>query len=46
MTGVQTCALPILAFAILANEAVMGVPNNMPSATGASGPVVMGKISQ
>ena len=31
--------------AILANECVHGSANNMPSVTGASHPVVMGKIS-
>ncbi len=44
--GYDSDAKEAVAFAVLANEAVMGVPNNMPSATGASGPVVMGKISQ
>lgn len=34
------------AFALLANEAVHGICNNAPAATGASHPVVMGKISQ
>lgn len=44
--GYDSDAKEAAAFAVLANEAVMGVPNNMPSATGAFGPVVMGKISQ
>ena len=34
------------AFALLANEAIHGVCSNAPAATGASHPVVMGKISQ
>ena len=33
------------AFAVLANEALCGNPNNVPSATGAKKFVVMGKIS-
>ena len=33
-----------VAFAILANEAVHGICSNAPAATGASHPVVMGKI--
>jgi len=35
-----------VAFAVLANEAMYGQPNNAPGATGAAHPVVMGKISQ
>lgn len=35
-----------VAFALLANEALYSQPNNAPAATGASHPVVMGKISQ
>lgn len=34
------------AFALLANEAIHGICNNAPAATGAAHPVVMGKISQ
>ena len=34
-----------VAFAVLANECVHGNANNLPSVTGASHPVVMGKIS-
>ena len=33
-----------LAFAILANETLFGNPNNVPAATGAKWPVVLGKI--
>ena len=35
----------LLAFALLANEALFGVCNNAPSATGASHGVVMGRIN-
>ncbi len=34
-----------IAFAILGNEFLFGNPNNLPSATGASRPVVMGKLA-
>jgi anhydro-N-acetylmuramic acid kinase len=34
-----------VAFAILANETVQGLPSNLPTATGARRPVVLGKIS-
>lgn len=44
--GFDSDAKEAMAFAILANEALMGVPNNMLSATGAAHPVIMGKISQ
>jgi anhydro-N-acetylmuramic acid kinase len=43
--GIDTDAKEAVAFAILANEALHGKPNNVPSATGAKHPVVMGKIS-
>jgi anhydro-N-acetylmuramic acid kinase len=33
-----------LAFAVLANESLFGNPNNVPAATGAKWPVVLGKI--
>ncbi|TMJ10200.1 MAG: anhydro-N-acetylmuramic acid kinase, partial [Bacillati bacterium ANGP1] len=33
-----------VAFAILANETVAGNPSNVPSATGATHPVVLGKL--
>ncbi|MCL5037208.1 MAG: anhydro-N-acetylmuramic acid kinase [Chloroflexi bacterium] len=32
------------AFAVLGNETIMGKPGNLPSATGASRPVILGKI--
>ncbi|PKL13597.1 MAG: anhydro-N-acetylmuramic acid kinase [Spirochaetae bacterium HGW-Spirochaetae-8] len=44
--GLDSGAKEAVAFAILANEAIHGIPNNAPKATGASHPVVMGKISQ
>lgn len=43
--GVPTEAKEAFAFAILAYEAYHGRPNNLPSATGASHPVVMGKLN-
>ena len=44
--GLDGSAKEAVAFAILANEAIHGIPNNAPKATGASHLVVMGKISQ
>lgn len=43
--GVPTEAKEAFAFAILAYEAFHGRPNNLPSATGARHPVVMGKLN-
>lgn len=43
--GLNSDAKEAVAFAVLANEAVFGRCNNAPSATGASCPVVMGKLS-
>jgi len=43
--GIPADAKEAAAFAILANEAIFGLCNNAPAATGASHPVVMGKIS-
>lgn len=43
--GVPTDAKEAFAFAILAYEAYHRRPNNLPSATGARHPVVMGKLS-
>jgi len=37
-------ALEAMAFALFAYGTIQGVPNNVPSATGAKRPVVMGKI--
>lgn len=42
--GVPSDAKEAFAFAVLAYEAWHGRPNNIPAATGASRPVVMGKI--
>lgn len=44
--GRSSDAKEAVAFAILANEAVFGRSNNAPAATGASCPVVMGKLTQ
>lgn len=44
--GFDSDAKEALAFAVLANEALHCITNNAPSATGASHPVVMGKLSQ
>ena len=43
--GIDSEAKEAVAFAILASEAINGIPNNAPGATGAAHPVVMGKIS-
>ncbi len=43
--GFDSDAKEAVAFAILANECVHASANNTPSVTGASHPVVMGKIS-
>jgi anhydro-N-acetylmuramic acid kinase len=42
--GIPADAKEAVCFAVLANETLKGRPNNLPSATGASGPVIMGKI--
>lgn len=44
--GMDSDAKEAAAFAILANETIHGIPNNVRGATGAAHPVVMGKISQ
>ncbi len=44
--GLDSNAKEAVAFAVLANEAMYGQPNNAPGATGAAHPVVMGKMSQ
>lgn len=43
--GFDGDAKEAVAFAILANETVSGLPNNLPAVTGAYRPVIMGKIS-
>ena len=43
--GIPADAKEAVAFALLANETIFGLCNNAPAATGASHPVVMGKIS-
>jgi len=44
--GYDSDSKEAVAFAVLANEALGGMANNVPSVTGASHPVVMGKISR
>jgi anhydro-N-acetylmuramic acid kinase len=43
--GIPADAKEAVAFPVLSNETIFGLCNNAPSATGASHPVVMGKIS-
>ncbi len=43
--GISSKAKEALAFAILGNELLGGVPNNVPGATGASRPTIMGKVA-
>ena len=43
--GYDSDAKEAVAFALLANEALFGICNNAPSATGASHGVVMGRIN-
>jgi len=43
--GFNSDAKEAVAFAILADRAIFGVPNNLPSVTGARSSVMMGKIS-
>ncbi len=42
--GLPVAAKEAVAFAILANETLFGIPNNVPAATGARRPVVLGTI--
>lgn len=42
--GISADAKEAVSFAILAHETIRGRPNNVPSATGASRPAVLGKI--
>jgi len=43
--GVPPAAKEALAFAFLAHETLCGLPGNVPSATGAARPVVLGEIT-
>jgi anhydro-N-acetylmuramic acid kinase len=43
--GVDPMAKEAIAFAVLANETLFGHPGNVPQATGADGPRVLGKIT-
>lgn len=42
--GLPVAAKEAVSFAILANETLRGIPNNLPSVTGATRPVVLGTI--
>ena len=42
--GIPTDAKEAVSFALLARHTLLNLPNNLPSATGASHPVVLGKI--
>lgn len=42
--GYSSKAREAMGFALIANATVWGVPNNLPSVTGASRPVVLGKV--
>lgn len=44
VAGVDPDAKEAIAFAILANETLHGLPGNLPAATGARGPRVLGKL--
>ena len=44
--GVNESAKEAVAFALLAYECVAGRPGNLPSATGARKPVVLGKLTR
>jgi anhydro-N-acetylmuramic acid kinase len=44
--GVNVDAKEAIAFAVLADRTMRGLPGNLPSVTGALRPVVLGKISQ
>jgi anhydro-N-acetylmuramic acid kinase len=43
--GMDPDAKEAVGFAVLANETILGAPGNLPAVTGASRPVVLGKIS-
>lgn len=42
--GIPSSAKEAVCFAVLANETICGNPGNVPSATGASGPTILGKV--
>jgi anhydro-N-acetylmuramic acid kinase len=42
--GLDPDAKEAVAFAVLANETLFGRPGNLPGATGAAGPRVLGKL--
>lgn len=44
-TGIDPDAKEALIFAVLANETIKGIPNNVPGATGARWPTVLGKVT-
>lgn len=43
--GISGDAKEAIAFAILGNNTIHGIPNNLPSSTGAAKPTVMGKLA-
>ena len=43
--GIPDKAKEALAFAVLGNDLIGCIPNNVPAATGASKPVIMGKVA-
>ena len=43
--GMNSDSKEAVAFAVLANETLMGNPSNLPSVTGASRPAVLGKVT-
>jgi len=43
--GMDPDAKEAVGFAVLANQTVLGLPGNLPAVTGASRPVVLGKVS-
>jgi anhydro-N-acetylmuramic acid kinase len=42
--GITCDAKEAVSFAVLAYATIKGIPNNVPSATGASQPLILGKI--